>query len=191
MKIVGQSAHSTGDLKLVSALMSVGIPLDPKNPAAIIIKEDGTSYSSFRLLPISADGKESTGALMEWWAHPEKAKAGHPFKAIMAFISDAPQGCKRAAHWLDFAHQWLTERGQRPPDAPRRIEDIPDFVSRHQGDLARYVFAVAFNRETCWKEYLIAREAPDYLMQRGKAVTKVNHNTPKRIADELITRLKG
>lgn len=189
--MTGQSAHSTGDLKLISALMSVGIPLDPKNPAAIIIKEDGTSYSSFRLMPMSADGKESTGALMDWWSNPHKAKQGHPFKALMAFLGDAPPGCKRATDWLDFAHQWLSARQQRPPDAPRKIEDIPDFVSRHQGDLAGYIFAVAFNRETCWQEYLIARESPDYLMRRGKAVTKVNHSTPKRIADELITRLKG
>lgn len=191
MKLTGQSAHSTGDIKLASALMAVGVPLDPKNPAALIIKESGGEYASFRLLSISADGKESTGTLMDWWTHPEKAKSGHPFKAIMAFMLDVPADCVRASEWLDFAHRWLAERNQRPPDAPRKIEDIPDFVARHQGDLAGYIFAVAFNRQTCWKEFLIAREAPDYLMQRGKAVTKVNHNTPKRIQDELITRLRG
>lgn len=189
--IKGQKTHSTGDIKLAATLMSVGIPLDQNDPAKLVIKQEGGQYASFHLMPRSIDGTEDTTLLMTYWSNPSKAPKGHPIKALMAFIADAPREVHTADQWLEFAHQWLSQLNQRPPDAPRKIEEIPDFVARHGDDLAGYVFSFAFNRDTCWREYLKAKESPDYLLTKGKAFTKVNHSTPKRISNELITRLNG
>lgn len=189
--ITGQRTHSTGDIKLASTLKTMGVPPDPVRPVDLILKDDGTKYASFHLLGRSVDGAYDTAVLMSYWTNPEKTPTGHPMKAVMAFIKDAPEGCHKATEWLEHAHVWLGRLKQRPPDAPRRIEDIPDFTARHADDLAGYIFAFAYNRDTCWLDYLEASKSPDIFMTHGKAVTKVNASTPKHIANELISRLKG
>ena len=189
--LIGQRSHATGDIKLAATLKTMGVPPHPQRPVDLILKEDGTQYASFHLLAKSTDGRYDTSVLMGYWTRPDKAPSGHPMKAVMAFIKDAPGGCHKATDWLDYAHVWLGRLSQRPPDAPRKIEDIPDFVARHPDDLAGYVFAFAYNRDACWLDYLEAAKSPDILMTKGKAVTKVNSSTPKRIATELISRLNG
>jgi hypothetical protein len=189
--IIGQRSHATGDIKLAATLKTMGVPPDPHRSVDLILKEDGTQYASFHLLGKSADGRYDTSTLMGYWTRPHTAPSGHPMKAVMAFIKDSPEGCAKATDWLNFAHEWLGRLSQRPPDAPKRIEDIPAFVARHPDDLAGYIFAFAYNRDSCWLDYLEAAKSPDIMMTKGKAITKVNTSTPKHIANELISRLNG
>lgn len=183
----GQRGFSSGDANLVAACLTVDVPLDERNPVTVLDRDDGKSYGRFHLMPTSIDGTEDTYALMRWWSNPGQAPEHHPFSVLMDFIRRRPQGCRGPADWLDHAFAYLRQRGDCPPDAPRNLDAVVDFVRRHPEDLAGYVFAFVVNRDYLFRLYGSAGRS--IWLRKGGAHTVVREDAPPHIARELIARL--
>jgi len=185
---LGKRAHITGDINLASACMSMGVPLDPHQPASVTLREGKPDYGSFHLLAVTSDGKHSTKDLMTWWSQPERCSIVN-FQAIMTFIREHPSDCKSGADWMEYAHGWLRRRNLDLPGMPLRLIDVPGFVERHAESVAAHVLAVVYNREMCFEEYRAAK--PDVLMASGQSVLKISTALDEKRSRELMARMKG
>lgn len=145
----GDSARNTGDINLASALMAVGIPLDPACPVKVIESESAAKpYASFRLMPSSMDGEHNTDQLMRVWSGTESAPYAHPFVEVCRFIKCRPDGKMNSAAWLDFAVDYLTAMGIKLRGVAR-LSDIESFVMSLPKATESYILAFVHNRNLC------------------------------------------
>ena len=145
----GDSARNTGDINLASALMAVGIPLDPSCPVKVIESESSERpYASFRLLQSSTDGANNTDQLMRVWSGTEQAPHSHPFAEICRFIKCRPSVKMNSASWLDYAVDYLTAMGFKLHGIAR-LSDIESFVKSFPKATESYVLAFVHNRNLC------------------------------------------
>lgn len=186
----GTSGHGTGDILLASALMAVGIPLDPAGKCSIIHKDDGKSYGRFHLLPLSVCGKFETLKLMGEWSHKGSLPAEHPFVWILTFIAARPSGGSTVSDWLNWAHIYAGEAGISKTGLPKSIGDIPAFVAKNPENLAGHLFAFVHCRGLAQEEF---RHAKNQVMMTGRhgGASIIDASLPAAIRNNLIARLDG
>lgn len=177
------SRHS-GDINFVAALMSQGIPLDREFPCRLVESERGT-YTSFRYASVSDDGRLSVDPLVRHWSGTELLPSTHGFAEVCAFIKSRPRGVHHSTELLDFAIDYLTERGDKLPGLSR-FEDIPDFIKALPHARASYVLAYIWNREVCFQLHRTARRSV-YLNDDDKHAI-IDQRLPKWQRDELLSR---
>lgn len=186
-----QSRHS-GDINLVAALMALGIPLDPVQPAALVEKHDGENYASFYLLEYSEDGSESAERLCEYWMGSAPIPPGHGFKAICEFIRARPRGVQKSTDLLDFAVDWLRERGFPLPGL-RNLDDVPRYVGALPESDASHVLAYVWNRHICYELFKQCSRQIYYESGEGAETRRalIDSRLPRWQAKELLARLEG
>lgn len=185
---IGKSTYNTGDINLAAACMAVGIPLDVAQPVRIIESSDGHSYGSFSLGPWSEDGQESTETIMDHWSKRAGLRQDHPIITISEFITNRPIPKMSMSEWLDYAMEWLAERGNEVQGITS-ISDIPDYVTPLPQSLTSYILAFVYNRQTCFHLYNDARRAVH--MSNGESHVLIDRNLPKWQRNELLSRYQG
>jgi hypothetical protein len=185
---IGKSTYNTGDINLAAACMAVGIPLDPVQPVRIIESSDGHSYGSFSLGPWSEDGQESTESIMDHWSKRAGLRDDHPIVAISHFIAGRPIQKMSMTEWLEYAIDWLGERGHQVQGVAS-ISDIPERVNPLPQSLTSYILAFVYNRQTCFHLYNDSRRAVH--MSNGESHVLIDHKLPKWQRNELLSRYQG
>ena len=190
---VGSSVHRTGDINLVAAIMSLGIPLDPTDPVAVIesdVTQGGKPYGSFALTEYSQDGTEDTESLMEAWNGEKRLDPSHGFAQICQFIRSRPRGIQKSSDLLDFAVEYLQKRGHKLPGL-KGIGDIPGFVSALPECEASHVLAYVYNREVCYQIYNTASRKLYYQSGHGSETKRsiIDTRLPRWQAKEILSRL--
>lgn len=191
MTFTESAVYHTGDINLASALMALGIPLDPLNPVSLI-DNLGQDYGSFALAACSEDGTEDTARLMDHWSGIIMLPLNHGFSIICEFIKARPRGVQRTDDVLAFAVDYLIQRGETLPGL-RTIHDVPAFVSALPEGFASYVLAYVWNRNLCFKLYNSASRKVFYSETDGNETRRalIDRRLPKWQAKELISRLQG
>jgi hypothetical protein len=184
------SRHS-GDINLVAALMSLGIPLDASKPVTVMDNVRGI-YGSFHFGEYSDNGEEDAETLLSYWNGHQPTPAGHGFAAICHFIRSRPRGVHTTPDLLDFAVDYLGARDHRLPGL-RTLDDIPAFVAAlPQGDAA-HILAYVWNREVCLRLYRAAGKTLYYESGDGHQTRRalVDSRLPRWQAKEILSRLEG
>lgn len=191
-EIRGSSAHGTGDINLAAACMALGIPLceNEAGESCKLILRGSHNYARFFLMPFSSCGKFLTLDLLAFWSHPEEIPhEEHPFKWIMDFVKARPAGVASAGEWLDFAHDYLRDRGDLPAGFPRDLEAIGGVCAANPEARFSYVLAFVHCRYLCVRIATQARRA--VIMSKGPAHAIIDATLPKKTRDELLSRLDG
>lgn len=176
---------------MVSALMAVGIPLDPQMPCSTINPDKGRSYGRWHLLPLSADGKHETHKLNRAWSGYEALPANHPFSWLMEFIREGRSNqCRTVEDWLGFAHDHCRDLGIPSFGLPARLEQIPDLCKKLPEARQSYIFAFVHCRDLAWMIYQQERRV-QVLQQRGRASSLIDVKLPQWQRNELLSRLDG
>lgn len=186
----GTSSHATGDLLLASALMAVGIPLEPRNECSVIHKDDGKSYGRFHILPLSACGKFETLKLMGEWSTKGTLLPSHPFVWILDFIAARPQGVSSVSDWLNWAHVYAGQVGISKIGLPKSIGDIPAFVAKNSENLAGHLFAFVHCRGAAQEAF---RQAKNQVMMTNRTggAAIIDASLPIATRNNLLARLEG
>lgn len=181
-----------GDINLVAAVMALGVPLDSLQPVSLIENAHREKYASFYLTEYSDNGTEQTETLMEYWNGTRQIPAGHGFAAICAFIKARPRGIQKSADLLDFAVDYLQERGHALPGL-RKLEDVPRFVSALPESDASHILAYVWNRDVCWQLFRQAARQVYYQDGEGAEARRalIDTRLPRWQARELLSRLQG
>lgn len=190
-EINGESVRHCGDINLVSALMSVGIPLDPHEPVSLVETVKG-KYGSFRMQSISEDGRIASEKMTEIWSGRSPGVGEQGFSYVCAFIKARPRGIQSSKDVLNFAVDYLQEKSIDLPGL-RRIDDIPGFVSALPLAEASYVLAYVFNRELCFKLLQDAnrKKYMEYADGDNTRHAILDSRLPKWQTTELLSRLQG
>ena len=181
-----------GDINLVAACMSLGIPLDASQPVTLVENVKRGNYASFFIAEFSDDGSEITDDLMAYWSGAKPIPPGHGFAAICDFIRARPRGIQKSADLLGFAVDYLRERGHALPGL-RKIDDIPDFVKALPENDASHVLAYVWNRDLCWQLFRQASRQVYYQQGEGNETRRalIDARLPRWQAKELLSRLQG
>jgi len=187
----GQCSRHSGDLNLVAALMSQGIPLDPSDPLSLIEGDHG-NYASFRFADHSEDGTQPTESLLDHWDGRRLLPADHGFSQVCRFISSRPRGVQRSEDLLAFAVDYLRERGCGLPGL-RTLDDVPQFVRALPHGEAAYVLAYVWNRDICFKLHRHAKRSVYQTVGEGRDMrhSLISTTLPAWQRDELLSRLQG
>lgn len=180
------SRHS-GDINFVAALMSQGIPLDRDHPCRIVQSERGP-YSSFRYAGVSDDGKTAVSPLIDHWNGTSNLPKDDGFAVVCEFIKARPRGIQGSNDLLDFAIDYLTERGHKLVGL-QRFEDIPKFIEALPQDPASYILAYVWNREICFQLHKTCRRSI-YLNDSDRHAI-IDERLPKWKRDELLSRYQN
>lgn len=184
---IGKTTHQTGDLNLAASLMACGVPLSQDAPVALIQPEHGKRYGSFRFGPMTADGIDSTDAMLHAWSGRGGLQPGHPFLQLMEFCkAHRAAGIRDTDSLLGFALGYLLER-QQSVDTVARISDIPQFIASNRKTLAGFILAYVFNRDVLFKAFSKART--DYYFSKNGHSAMVSDNLPRWQQRELTSRL--
>ena len=193
-ELIGATARQCGDINLVAAIMSLGIPLKSGDPLTLTEGPGGKIYSSFRLEEYSLDMKIATNDLMENWSGIARVPLPHDhgFSRICQFIRSRKAGIQNSQDLLDFAVDYLRERGHELPGL-RRLADIPHFVAAMPDSEASYVLAYIANREQCFHLYSKARRDKYRTAGHGSEMRHalIDHKLPRWKKEELVSRLQG
>jgi len=149
-EINGTGSKHSGDINFVAALMSQGISLDPHLPVSIIERTDGSSYGSYRYADISDDQTLATETLIDAWNGIRPLPPEHGFSQVCEFIRARPRGIQRSSDLLDFAVDYLLQRGNTLHGL-RTLQDVPRYVEALPDGEAAYVLAYVWNREICFR----------------------------------------
>lgn len=189
--IQGQGSHNTGDINLAAAIMSQGAPLDRFEPVSLVFA-GGSKYSSFQIPVASIGGNLDTSDLMDAWSGHKSLPQDHGFNHVCRFIRARPRGVQRSEDLLDFAVEYLTEKGQSLPGL-RKLEDIPSFVEALPESEASHVLAYVFNREICFQLHNRAVRKSYHTSESGGETRRAILDTqlPKWKSRELLSRLQG
>jgi hypothetical protein len=193
-ELMGATARQCGDINLVAAIMSLGIPLKSGCPLTLTEGPGGKIYSSFRIEEYSLDMKIATNDLMENWSGVARIPlpADHGFSRICQFIRSRKSGIQNSQDLLDFAVDYLRERGHELPGL-RKLSDIPHFVASLPTSEASYVLAYIANREQCFQ--LFSKAKRDKYRTAGQGLETrhalIDHKLPRWQKEELISRLQG
>lgn len=188
----GARGHHSGDINLVAALMSQGIPLDSKEPVRLIEGGPGPAYGSYGFGACSEDGTEDTERLMLYWNGHDNLEADHGFAQVCRFIRSRPRGLQGSEDLLGFAVTYLAERGHTMPGL-RRLADVPQFVKALPHGEAAFVLAYVWNREICFQ---LHRNAKRCIYQTAGDGDQTRHalistRLPVWQRTELLARLQG
>ena len=178
-----------GDINLAAALMSVGTPLSEADPCSLVLRDDGRNYARFHVMPCSIDFAYQTERLMAFWRTPSECNDAE-FSAIMTFVrSGKDSGAVRSVEWFDYAHTYLEDMSACPPDAPAKLDDVPDFVGKNLKGAAGHVFAFTYNRDHCWQ--LVQQARRRIMLTKGKAHAMIDSDLTPWKRNELLARLEG
>lgn len=188
---IGTATRHTGDINLAAAMMACGIPLDPTEPVAIVEHPRGR-YGSFYLCEYSDDGTQDADSLMAFWSGYGTLAADHGFSKICDFLKARPRGVHQTADVLDFAVDYLRERGFQL-FGMRKLEDIPPMVNALPEGEASYILAYVWNRETCFRLYRVASRKVYYESDAGRDARRaiLDARLPRWQAKEILSRLQG
>jgi len=184
-------ARTSGDINLVATMMALGIPLDPVCPISMI-DGHGRTYSTYHVCEYSQDGRESSDQINDFWAGEEIPPQGHGYRYISEFIRCRPRGVQRTEDLLDFAVDYLRERGHALTGI-RTIADLPNFVNALPNHESSYVLAYVWNREVCYQLHKQARRKVFYEDGEGNDTRRaiIDTQLPKWKAKEILSRLEG
>lgn len=178
-----------GDINLAAALMSVAIPLDQLDPCSIVLRDNGRNYARFHVMPQSVDGAYQTERLFQFWKNSEECNDAE-FSAIMDFVKHGrKEGAVTAQDWFNIAHSYLENMQAIPPNAPAKINDIPDYIANNNTGAASHIFAFAYNREHCWQVMQQAKRR--IMISKGKAHASIDSNLAAWKRNEILARLEG
>jgi hypothetical protein len=129
---------------------------------------------------------------MQAWSGDIVLEDTHGFAQICRFIRARPRGSQRSDALLDFAIEYLQERGHTMPGL-RTLNDIPDFVRALPQGEAAYVLAYVWNREICYQLFRQASRRVHLTEGTGKDTRHAILDTrlPKWKSRELLSRLQG
>jgi len=184
-------ARHIGDINLVAAIMSLGIPLDQNEPV-FIVEGNGGNYGSYSVMEYSDDGSESIDQLLEHWQGTAPLPSDHGFSQICEFIRARPRGIQRSDELLDFAVDYLQGKGHPLPGL-KRLDDVPSFVSALPTSEASHVLAYVWNRALCFDLYRVVSRRIYLEEGKGKETRRALLDTrlPKWKAKEFLSRLQG
>lgn len=190
--MIGQKTFGSGDLNLASALITMGIPPDPRRPIELIARDNGRDYTRFHFLTASHCGKYSPEGLSAAWASPAAFKAespSHPFAVLMDFISTRPNGCSNQDEWLCHAASFL---GLSRDATRKTYAGIVKTCKASPESSASYVLAFIRNRiDLITAAKRLASDGQFSNMQdRSKSVSIIPAKAPKRIRDFLISHIR-
>lgn len=187
----GTSARHSGDINLVAALMSLGIPLDPNDPVHVVENSKGV-YGSYSVLEYSDDGSEATETLLDHWNGTRHLPADHGFAQICRFIRARPRGIQRTPDLLDFAVDYLRQQGHALHGL-RTIDDVPRYVAAAPAGEPAHVLAYVWNRELCFTLYRATSKKLFYEEGSGKDTRRalIDTRLPRWQAKEILSRLQG
>ena len=188
---IGESAVRTGDINLVSALMSLGIPLDPIDPVHVVENARGV-YGSYSVLECSDDGSEATETLLDHWNGTKPLAPDHGFAQICQFIRARPKGIQSTNDLLGFAVDYLRQQGHGLPGL-KSIDDVPQYVATAPLGEAAHVLAYVWNRDLCFQLYRKTTKKLFYEEGTGKDTRRalIDTRLPRWQAKELLSRLQG
>jgi hypothetical protein len=184
-----QASRHSGDINLVAALMAVGIPLDVEKPVTVCDNARGV-YGSYHFTETSDDGRESTEILLAYWNGHERIPDNHGFGIICEFIRSRPKGIQSSADLLDFAVDFLRDRGHALPGL-RVLSDVPAFVNALPEGDAAHVLAYVWNRQICFDLFKQASRSLYYEAGEGKDIRRalIDSRLPRWQAKEILARL--
>lgn len=183
---------STGDINLAAALMSQGVPLDQTCPVSTVMAHEG-DYSSFRLTMHHLPDGLNTEKLMDAWSGLKQIPDDHGFSVVCKFIKARPRGVQHTPDLLDFAIDYLRERGEDLPGL-KTADDIPKFVNALPESNAAHVLAYIHNREVCFQLHRSKVHRKSYHTEgTGDDQRRAILDTalPKWQAHELLSILQG
>lgn len=188
--LIGASCRHSGDINLVAALMSMGVPLDKDDPVSLVEKQNG-NYASYRFLEHNEEGEPVEKFLVAWNGIAELPPE-HGFSAVCRFIRARPRGVQSSTDLLDFAMAYLRERGHEVPGL-RCFSDVPYFVNRLPQSEAAYVLAYVWNRDILFQLHRSADRKLYYTEGSGSNTRRaiISTRLPKWQAKELLSRLQG
>lgn len=191
--MTGQGSIGTGDLNLASALMAVGIPLNDREPAALILSDNGQSYGRFYLYPHSEDGRFTTESLMRFWSGLESLEPQDPFRQISEFIRNRPEGVRTREDWFAYCVDTLASEGIQVPGLTS-IEGIPAYVRSLPESRQSYLLAFVANRSLCVELYKTCKRK--IMVSRRHSWNQTAHSLidtrlDKSIRNNLLSRLEG
>ena len=191
MTYAGTASRHSGDINLVSAIMSLGIPLDPIDPVHVVDNEKGV-YGSYAMMEYSDDGSEATEALIDHWNGTHPLPADHGFAQICRFIRARPRGIQRTPDLLDFAVDYLRQQGHTLPGL-RTLDDVPAFIAAAPTGEPAHVLAYVWNRELCFQLYRATSKKLYYEEGTGKDTRRalIDTRLPRWQAKEILSRLQG
>jgi len=184
----GTNSTQSGDINLVSALMACAIPLIADNPLTLISSEHGGVYARFSLEVASQDGRHTSETCVSHWSGVVALPDNHPFSQICKFIRARPRSSMNESDWLDYAVDYMKERGIELPGL-RNMSDIPAFVSKFPSNPESYILAFVANRKTCRDLFHTAKRSV-FLESDGASVL-IDAKLPKPQRDEFLSRLQG
>ena len=182
----------TGDINLAATLMSQGVPLDQTCPVSTVMAHDG-DYSSFRLIMHYLPDGMNTEKLMDAWSGIGQVPDDHGFSIVCKFIKARPRGIQNTHDLLEFAVDYLRERGHKLPGL-QSPDDIPRFVNALPESEAAHILAYIHNREVCYQLHRSAAHRKSYHTEgTGDDQRRAILDTalPKWQAHELLSRLQG
>lgn len=191
-EINGQITRQCGDINLVAAMMACGIMLNPSKPCIVLESEDGRNYASYIYLQHGVDGKTTSDQLMAHWGGHITLPPDDGFPAICEFIKARPRGIQRSNDLLDFAIQYLADRGE-PVTGLKTFDGIPDFVNKSHKCRAQFILAYIWNREICYQLHKkVGRSVHlgDATRDGGRCAV-ISENLPAWQRKELISRYLG
>ena len=178
-----------GDINLVSAMMSVGIPLDQARPCSLVLTDTGKNYARYHVLSQSVCGRYQTEKMFEFWKNSQRCN-DDDFASIMGFVRHGRKaGAKTADDWFDLSHDYLREQDATTPTAPARIKDIPDFIEKNSDGIAAHIFAFCYNRDHAWQ--LLSQARRRVMISRGTSHAMIDTHLEKWRQNELLARLEG
>lgn len=191
MTYQGHTARHSGDINLVSALMALGIPLDPLDPVHVVENDKGI-YGSYSVLEFSDNGEESTEALIDHWNGTHPLPADHGFSQICRFIRSRPRGIQRTSDLMDFAMDYLRQQGHALHGL-RSIDQVPAYVAAAPTGEPAHVLAYVWNRELCFQLYRGTTKKVFYQEGTGKDTRRalIDTRLPRWQAKEILSRLQG
>ena len=190
---VGKNSIGTGDINLAAALMAVSIPLDDREPAALILSDNGQTYGRFYLYPSSEDGQRNTESLMSFWSGNDDLPNSDPFRQICEFIKARPSDVRHEEDWLGFCIDYLAQRGIAVPGLTR-IDQIADYVKALPESLQAYLLAFVANRSLCIDLYKTCKRKIMMSKRLGwnqTAHSLIDTRLDKSIRNNLLSRLEG
>ena len=180
------SRHS-GDINFVAALMSQGVSLQKECPCRLVEGDRGL-YTSYRYNEVTDDGKDHIAPLIDHWNGNRELPSQHGFAAVCRFIKARPRGIQNTTELLDFAVDYLIERGHSLPGLAR-LEDVPDFIEKHPDSEPSFILAYVWNREICFQLHRTAKRS--IYLNDGDTHTIIDQRLPKWQRNELLSRHQG
>lgn len=178
----------TGDVNLVAACMTVGIPLNYVQPCSLIMRDNGENYGRFHLNLISIHGDYHADSIADWWDSPSSCNDAI-FSQLMQFIKAGIKAkCSNASDWLEFAINHLTESGITVH--PANIRAIPDHIQRDPNSISNHILAYVYNRDHAFRIFQNAKRS--IMITRNKNDHAcIDTNLPRHQQKELLARLEG